>query len=548
MKKTGLIFFMMGLLVCGTAVFSQEQDNCSSFLVTKAASSDGSVMITYTCDGEFLPHLEIIPSADHGPDDYMEIRGRDGQILGKIKYPEHTYKVVGLMNEHQLAIGETTFGGRQELRNPDGLLHYFMLMQLTLQQAKTAREAVKTMAALVDEYGYASSGESFSIADTEEAWIMEMIGPGPGGEGANWAALRIPDGYICAHANQSRIGAFPLNDPENCLYSEGIAEFATKKGYYDPESGEPFNFRYAFDPPKPPALRTCAARVWSMFRRSAPSLHLSADFQRGVKGAEPYPLWIKPDKKLSVHDVMEIMRDHYEGTPYDMTAGVDAGPFGSPLRCRGLTWEVDGVEYSWERPISTQQTAFSFVSQSRGAFPDPVGGVYWYGLDNTYTSCYVPLYCCIDEIPESFKTGDLNTFSWDSAWWVFNFVANFSHLRFKDMAADIRKVQGELEGDFLDLQPVIEKSAVEILDKNPELAVQFLTNYSVSQGEMVVKRWIELGEFLICKYNDGYVKDENGRPRSLGYPPEWLKIVLELKPDQFKLPTWGKKEEDGRLH
>jgi dipeptidase len=525
-----------------------EEDNCSSFLVTKGASTDGSVMITYTCDGEFLPHLERIPAQDHKPGDEIEIRGRDGKLRGKVKQAAHTYAVVDLMNEHQVAIGETTFGGRRELRNPDGLLHYFTLMRLALQRSKTARQAIQVMTSLVEEYGYASSGESFSIADTREAWIMEMIGPGPGGKGAHWVALRIPDGCICAHANMSRIGEFPLDDPENCLYSKNVISFAVEKGYYDPKSNEPFRFRYAYDPPKPSALRTCAARVWSMFRRSAPSLGLSPDFQRGVPGAKPYPLWIKPDKKLSLQDVMNIMRDHYEGTPYDMTKGIDAGPFGSPLRCRGLTWEVEGETYSWERPISTQQTAFSFISQSRGWLPDPIGGVYWYGSDDTYTSCYIPLYCSIQDVPESFARGNLREFSWDSGWWVFNFVANFANLRYSDMVLDIQKVQNALEKKFLTLQPVIDQTALDLYETDRELMVEFLTNYSVSQGEMVVKRWTELGEYLICKYNDGYVKDKNGRPRSLGYPSEWLKKVLKMKPTQFKLPKWGEEKKDGRLH
>lgn len=547
MKPSRIFFFIIFLTIL-LVIYQWPDDNCSSFLVTKGASKDGSVMITYTCDGEFHPHLEYRPAQDHESGVTIKVRGRDGKIRGEVKQVAHTYAVVGLMNEHQLAIGETTFGGRSELRNPDGLLHYFFMMELALQRAKTAREAIKVMAQLVEEYGYVSSGESFSIADPNEAWIMEMIGPGPGGKGAHWVALRVPDGYICAHANMSRIGEFPTDDPENCLYSTHVISFAEQKGYYDTKSGKPFSFRYAFDPPKPSSLRTCAARVWSMFRRCAPSLHLSPDFQRGVEGAKPYPLWIKPDEKLSLADVMHVMRDHYEGTPFDMTKGVDAGPFGSPLRCRGLTWEVDGTKYSWERPISTQQTAFSFISQSRDWLPDQIGGVYWYGLDDTYTSCYVPLYCCIDSLPRSFTVGNLQKFSWDSAWWVFNFVANFANLRYRDMVQDILKVQTALEGQLLKLQPVIEKTAIALLDQDMELMVRYLTNYSVSQGDMVVKRWIELGEHLICKYNDGYVKDKNGRARGVGYPSEWLKTVLRSKPDQFKLPSWGEDKKDGRLH
>ena len=512
---------------------------CTNILVSKGASKDGSVIITYSCDGEFLPHMNFRPAADHGPDEFIEIRGRDGKIH-KIKQVPHTYAVVGLMNEYQLAIGETTFGGRKELRNPDGLLPYWTLMNLALQRAKTAREAIQVMADLVDKYGYASTGEIFSIADPNEVWMMEMIGPGPGGKGAIWVALRIPDGYISAHANQSRIHSFPLNDPENCLYSKNVISFAVKKGYYDPKSGKPFDFSLAYDPPDPEELRYCATRVWSIFRRSAPSQHFSPDYHRGVPGAKPYPLWIKPDHKLSVRDVMALMRDHYEGTPYDMTKGVDAGPFGCPNRWRPITWQVDSVKHAWERPISTQQTAFSFVSQSRSWLPNPVGGVFWYGWDDTYTTVYVPFYCGITAIPESYTKGSLQKFSWDSPWWVFNFVANIANLKYSYMIKDIQKVQKELEDNFFALQPAVEKVAVDLVRKNPALAKQFLTDYSVGHANQVVRRWRELGEFLLTKYNDGYVKDEKGRPRAVGYPEEWLRDVLRLRGDHFKLPVWEK--------
>jgi dipeptidase len=536
------------LLISYLNYASPELDNCSSFLVTRGASVDGSVMITYTCDGEFHPKLRYVPAEDHETGTFIEIKGWDGKLKGKIKQVPHTFAVVGLMNEYQLAIGETTFGGRMELVNPKGLLHYFQLMRLTLQRAKTAREAIRVMAALVEEYGYRSSGESFSIADPKEAWIMEMVGPGPGGQGAVWVAQRIPDGYVSAHANMSRIGKFPLDDPQNCLYHPKVISLAEKMGFYNRKSNKPFSFRMAYDPPHPASMRTCAGRVWSMFRRCAPSLKLEDSFQRGSKEAKPYPLWIKPDKKLSLADVMKIMRDHYEGTPYDMTKGIDAGPYGCPVRDRGLSWEVKGEKYSWERPISTQQTAFSFISQSRDWLPNPIGGIYWYGVDDTYTTCYVPLYCCINKLPEPFTLGDIQKFSWDSAWWVFNFTANFANLKYSYMVKDIQKVQSELEGDFISMQPVIEKTARDLYEKNQKLMVQFLTGYSVSQGEMVVKRWLQLAEYLITKYNDGYIKDEKGRPRSKGYPLPWLEKVIKLKPRQFKLPNWGVKKKDGRLN
>ncbi|MFQ5721475.1 MAG: dipeptidase [Candidatus Aminicenantales bacterium] len=516
---------------------------CTSVLVTKGASKDGSVIITYNCDGEFLPHLQYLPAQDHRPDEFFEIRDYNGKLKGKIKQVAHTYAVVGLMNEYQLAIGETTFGGRKELRNPEGLLHYWTLMNLALQRAKNAREAIKVMTDLVEEYGYASTGESFSIADPNEAWIMEMIGPGPGGKGAAWVALKIPDGYVSAHANMSRIGEFPLNDPQNCLYSKDVISLAIKKGYYEPKSGKPFNFRYAYDPPTPESLRSCATRVWSIFRRCAPSQNFPPDFHRGRQGAQPYPLWIKPDKKLSVRDVMALMRDHYEGTDYDMTKGIDAGPFFTPNRWRPLTWDVNGVKYCWERPISTQQTGFSFVSQSRRWLPNSIGGVLWYGMDDTYTTCYVPLYCGISQIPKSYTVGSLQKFSWDSAWWVFNFVANIANLKYSYMIKDIQKVQQELESKFFAFQPTIEKIASELYQSRPELASQFLTDYSVSQAEKVVNKWRQLGEYLLTKYNDGYVKDEKGRPQGVGYPPAWLQQVLKAKPEQFKLPQWDNKKK-----
>ena len=522
---------------------SAEISACTNILVSKGASKNKSVMITYSCDGEFLPHLRYIPAKDHAPDEFIEIRGWNGKIKGKIKQVPHTYAVVGLMNEHQVAIGETTFGGRKELRNPDGLLYYWTLMRLTLQRAKTAREAVEVMTDLVEEYGYASTGETFSIADPNEAWIMDMIGPGPGGHGAEWVALRIPDGYVSCHANQSRIGEFPLNDKKNCLYSKNVISFAIEKGYYNPKSGKPFRFNEAYDPPDPKTLRYCATRVWSILRRCAPSMNLSPDYHRGVKGASPYPLWVKPDKKLSLKDVFSLMRDHYEGTPYDMTKGVDAGPFGSPNRWRPITWKVDSVEYAWERPISTQQTGFSFVSQSRSWLPDPIGGVLWYGMDDTYTTCYVPLYCGINEVPRSYTVGSLQKFSWDSAWWVFNFVANIANLKYSYMIKDIQKVQTDLENTAVALQPAVEKTALSLEKSNPQLMTRYLTDYSVTHAEEVVRRWKELGEFLLTKYNDGYVKDEKGRPREVGYPESWLRQVIRSRPDQFKLKKWDENNE-----
>ena len=515
-----------------TAVVCPDVNSCTSLLVTKGASQDGSVIITYTCDAEFHPKLKYTAAADHKKGDSLAITGWRGEVRGWIKQVPHTYSVIGLMNEHQLAIGETTFDGRPELEDSTGLLEYWDLMDLALQRARTAREAILVMTDLVAQYGYRSTGETFSISDPSEAWILEMIGPGPGGNGTEWVAVRVPDGYISCHANKARIGEFPLNDPQNCLYSDNVVSFAVSKGYYDPMSGQPFRYCDTYCPPLPKDHRFADTRVWSIFRRAAPSQEFSTDFHRAVPGAEPYPLWIKPDKKLSVQDVFSLMRDHYEGTPFDMTKGIDAGPFGSPDRSRPLVWKIDSVEFGWERSISTPQTAYSFISQSRSKLPDPIGGVFWYGLDNTYTCCYVPLYCGIDAAPRSYTVGDLSKFNWESAWWVFNFVSNYANLKYSSMVPEIQAVQTRLEGECFKLQPVVEKTAAELGKSDTALMIRYLTDYSVSHAEMVVAQWKDLGEHLITKYNDGYIQNERGRPEEKGYPEGWLREVVKVRPDR----------------
>jgi len=537
MHKQVIGIFILGVFSSG--ILSLQADACTNLLVTKGASADGSVMITYTCDGEFHPHLEYTPAADYPPGDSTAIEDWGGNVRGYVAQVEHTYAVVDLMNEHQLAISETTFGGREELQNKEGLLGYWDLMFLALQRATTARDAIDVMTGLVAEYGYRSTGESISFADTEEAWILEIIGTGEGRSGAVWVAVKVPDGYISAHANKARIGEFPLDDPENCIYSDDVISFAVERGYYDPGSGEPFRFCDVYCPPTPKNQRYADARVWSIFRRAAPSLNLSPDYHRAVDGAQPYPLWIEPDEKLSLADVFALMRDHYEGTPYDMTEGIDAGPYNTPNRWRPMQWTVGEdtlTEYAWERPISTQQTGFSFVSQSRRWLPDPIGGVYWYGVDDTYMTCYTPLYCGITEIPKSFTIGSLQRFAWESAWWAFNLVSNIANLKYSFMAPEILAVQKEIEGTYMAMQPAVEKTALNLHTSDPELMTRYLTDYCVSHGELMVERWRELGNYLLTKYNDGYVKDENGRPQEKGYPDSWLRRVLDERPEQFKLP------------
>jgi dipeptidase len=520
---------------------------CTNFIASKEATVDGSVIVTYTCDGEFHPVLRRWPAEDHEPGAVEVLHDWYGEYMGEVALPERTYAVVNLQNEHQVVIAETTTTGREELINPDGMLNYWDLMRLVLQRAASAREAISVFADLVNEYGYNSSGESFYIGDPEEAWIMEMVGPGPdpaeGSPGAYWVALRVPAGMVCAHANLGRIDSFPRNDPENCLYSPGMEDFAAANGWYDVEADGEFSWRKTFHPATPQNLRYTATRVWSLYRRAAPSQEWPSDFHRGVAGAEPLPLFVKPDEKLDVPRVFDLMRDHYEGTDFDMTQGVDAGPYATPYRWRPMGFEVDGASYTWERPISTQQTGFSMVTQSRAWLPDAIGGLAWYGVDDTWFTCYVPLYCGIEEVPASFAKGSLQRFSWDSAWWVFNFVSNYANLKYSYMIEDIQAVQGKLEGDFLALQPSIERTAVELASTDPELMTRYLTGYSVEKGEEVVRRWRELGEFLLTKYNDGYVKNEKGRPQESGYPEEWLRAVLEARPEQFRLPI----ENQGEL-
>ena len=511
---------------------------CTNFIISKGASQDGSTMITYVADShELYGELYYTPAADHLPGEMLDIYEWDsGKFLGRIKQVPHTYSVVGNMNEHQVSIGETTYTGREELQDTTAIMDYGSLMYVTLQRAKTAQEAITTIGDLVAEYGYYSTGESFSIGDPNEVWIMEIIGKGPGKKGAVWVARRVPDGYICGHANQARIRSFPQNDPQNCLYEKDVIKLAREKGWFDGKDKD-FSFAASYAPPDYGALRWCEARVWAMFNRAAPSLKLPMDYVKAVKGTEPLPLWIKPDQKLSVRDVMELMRDHFEGSDFDMTRDIGAGPFQLPYRWRPLTWEVDSVEYCNERATSTQQTGFSFVSQARAWLPDPIGGVHWFGVDDTYSTVYVPMYCGIQEVPKSYAVGtaDFHHLSWESAFWVFNFVANYCYLRYSDMIVDVQKVQRELEGGFLAEQAFVEQLALKYYNEAPRLAVDYLTRYSVDLGNSTVQRWKTLGEALLVKYMDGNVKDELGKVTHPPHPQSWYRRIVDDTGDHFRM-------------
>ena len=522
---------------------------CTNFIVGKKASADGSVIVSYSADSYgMFGWLYHYPAATHPDGAMRDIHDWDtGKYLGQIKEAKQTYNVVGNMNEYQVTIGETTFGGRPELVDTTGIMDYGSLIYVALQRSRTAKEAIKVMTDLVKEYGYYSSGESFSIADPNEAWIMEMIGKGPGIKGAVWVAVRIPDDCIAAHANQSRIHKFNLNDKDNCLYSPDVISFAREKGYFNGKNSD-FSFADAYCPLDFSGLRFCEARVWSfynMFSKTTGDAYLP--YILG-ESKDPMPLYIKVDSKLSVRDVQRAMRDHYEGTPLDITKDLGAGPFETPYRLSPLTFKVDGVEYFNERPISTQQSAFSFVAQMRANLPDPVGGVLWFGLDDANMTVFTPVYCCTDRIPVPYAegNGDCITFSWDSAFWIYNWVADMIRPRYSLMIDDMRAVQKELEDTFESAQSGIESSALKLYQESPEKAKDFLTNYTDMTARTTVDRWKKLAEFLIVRYNDGarkkvkngkMVAPETGNCAPLerpGYPEDFLKEVVKATGDRYK--------------
>ena len=470
-----------------------------------------------------------------------------GKYLGEIPQALQTYNVIGNMNEHQLTIGETTFGGRDELSDPAGIMDYGSLIYITLQRAKNAREAIQIMTGLVRDYGYYSSGESFSIADPNEVWIMEMIGKGPENKGAVWVAVRIPDDCVAAHANQARIQQFPLNDPENCIYSPDVISFAKEKGYFSGKN-EDFSFAKAYAPLDFGALRFCEARVWSFFNNVNKDMGKYVTYAQG-QTTDPMPLYIKPDKKLSAHDIQNLMRDHYEGTELDWRFDVGAGPFNSPYRWSPLTYEVDSVAYCNERPIATQQTGFSFVAQMRSWLPNAIGGILWFGIDDAAQTVYYPFYAGHTQVPHEMEegNGDLLNFSWTSAFWIHNWVSNMVYTRYSDMSEDMKKIQSKLESQFKTSQPTVEKQAIELYEQSQSEAVNYLTQYTNNLVKEGVLEWKKLGEYLMVKYVDGVIKkEENGQfkrnphglpasPTRAGYSNEFYKKVIEQTGDKYKV-------------
>ena len=514
---------------------------CTNFLAGKSATVDGSTLITYSADSYMLfGALYEYPAKTYEPGAMLDIYEWDtGKYLGKIKQVEKTYSVIGNMNEHQLTIAETTFGGREELVDTTGIIDYGSLMYITLQRAKTAREAIKVMTDLVAEYGYYSSGESFSIGDPNEVWVLEMIGKGTGNKGAVWVAMRIPDDCVSAHANHARITTFPLNDKNNCLYSEDVISFARSKGYFNGKNKD-FSFSDTYAPIGYTDLRACEARVWSFFRKLDPAMDKYITYIKG-QTSERMPLWIKPTFKISTRTFIDGMRDQYEGTELDLTKGIGADPFGSKLRFSPLVFEVDSVKYIHERPIATQQTGFTFVAQMRGWLPNYIGGILWFGVDDAASNLYVPMYCGIHGVPECYSenNGNLLEYSATSAFWTFNWVSNYAYSRYSMMMPDIIKVQKHWEDYFFTLVPNIDKAAQALPEKE---ARALLTQFSHAQAETSTAAWRKLGEYLLVKYMDGNIKKEkDGKflqndkhiPPGIirhGYPEEFLRKMVKENP------------------
>ena len=515
---------------------------CTNFLVGKSASTDGSTFISYSADSYFLfGALYHYPAAEYPKGTLLDIQEWDtGKYLGKIKQVEKTYSVIGNMNEHQLSIGETTYGGREELVDTTGIMDYGSLIYIALQRARTAREAIKVMTDLVAEYGYYSSGESFSIADPNEVWIMEMIGKGPGRKGAVWVALRIPDDCVSAHANQARITTIPFKDKKNCMYSKDVVSFAREKAYFSGKDSE-FSFSDTYAPLDYSGLRICESRVWSFFRQVNSEMDKYITYIKG-ETKERMPLWIKPNRKLSAQDMMGFMRDHYEGTELDMTKGCAAGAFGTILRHSPLVFKVDSVEYMHERPTATQQTGFTFVAQMRSSLPDYVGGILWFGVDDAGSNVYMPVYCCTNKVPWCLneKNGSLLEYSPTSTFWTFNAVSNFAYSKYSFMIKDIKKLQSELENKFKNEISEVDKKALSLPENE---ARAYLTNYSNTTAERTTASWKKLGEYLLVKYMDGNIKKEadgkflqNGHaaiPPGIiraGYPEEFQRKIAKENP------------------
>ena len=531
-----------------------EAEACSNFIVGKKASVDGSVMCSYSADDygmfQYLCHY---PAAKHAKGEMRKIFDWDSnKYYGEIPEAAETYNVIGNINEWQVTIGETTYGGREEMVDSTGIMDYGSLIYVALQRSKTAREAIKVMTTLANTYGYNSGGETFTICDPNEAWIMEMMGKGAGSKGAVWVALRIPDDAICAHANQSRIGKFNMKDKKNVMYAKDVVSFARSKGWFQGKDAD-FSWKMAYAKPDFSGRRFCDARAWAMlnhFYDMSPYL----DWALGKNpDAQDMPLWVVPNKKVSVKDVENVMRDHYEGTPLSVADGSDIGGgiWEMPYRPTPLMYKVDGKQYFNERPVSTQQSGFVFVSQMRSWLPREIGGVFWFANDDANMAAFTPVYCSMTERPECYNTpgADALHFSKKNAYWVCNMTSNMVYPRYSLMFPTLKEVRDSLDNSYFAAQAGVEKKAQELYAQNPQAAVKYLNDYSVEKAQQMLARWNQLFEFMVVKYNDMIIKptDKNGTfkktpyglgatPVRPGYPEKFAKQLVKQSGDKFLVP------------
>ena len=572
MKKLQYLFLVALFVVFNTA------QACTNFLITKGASVDGSTFISYCADSHIrYGELYFTPAADW-PEGSMRVcydRGTNAP-RGSVPQPAHTFQVVGYINEHQVGLGETTFGGREELIDPTGIVDYGSLMFIALERSRSAREAIKVIADLVDAYGYGSDGESFSISDPNEVWYMEIMPKGytptvtktgdtiNADRGAVWVAIRIPDGYVSGHANAARITTFPLrngktsitdkdwtklyNPQVEVIYKHDIIDFARRKGYFSGKDKD-FDFSAAYAPVDFSAARICDLRVWTMFNKVCDGMDEYWDYVTGKDLTHRMPLYVKPNRKISLSDMMAFQRDHFQGTELDKTLDPGADPFGSPFRFNPLYWEYDGKKYFNERSIEVVQTGFSFIAQSRSWLPDPIGGIVWFGVDDTNSTVYTPFYCSITEVPIEYRVGngDMLTYSDNAAFWVFNRLAHFKYLYYNRVIGDIQKKQQELEDGYQEQVHHADEQALSLFAKDPAQAIDYLTDFSNQAGRNTVEQWRNLSNYLLVKYLDSNVKqtDENGhflrnpygyslKPKQPGYPDSWKKAVIEGTGDRFE--------------
>ena len=542
---------MMAVAMMGCV---SEAEACSNFIVGKKASVDGSVMCSYSADDygmfQYLCHY---PAAKHAKGEMRKIYDWDtNKYHGEIPEAAQTYSVIGNINEWQVTIGETTYGGREEMVDSTGIMDYGSLIYVALQRSKTAREAIKVMTTLANTYGYNSGGETFTICDPNEAWIMEMMGKGAGSKGAVWVALRIPDDAICAHANQSRIGKFNMKDKKNVMYAKDVVSFARSKGWFKGKDAD-FSWKMAYAKPDFSGRRFCDARAWAMlnhFYDMSPYL----DWALGKNpDAQDMPLWVVPNKKVSVKDVENVMRDHYEGTPLSVADGSDIGGgiWEMPYRPTPLMYKVDGKQYFNERPVSTQQSGFVFVSQMRSWLPREIGGVFWFANDDANMAAFTPVYCSMTERPECYNTpgADALHFSKKNAYWVCNMTSNMVYPRYSLMFPTLKEVRDSLDNSYFAAQPGVEKKAQELYAQNPQAAVKYLNDYSVEKAQQMLARWNQLFEFMVVKYNDMIIKptDKNGTfkktpyglgatPVRPGYPEKFAKQLVKQSGDKFLVP------------